>query len=86
MWNIENLKVLLQYMNSTDHTEYANDKLTGQQWVQDKNCIKPRVAARRSRAADLHKLSLSPSPCGTLLWFVTLLERKTFKERLLEDG
>lgn len=73
-------------MNSTEHIVYVNDKLTGQQWVQDKNCIKSGVAACRNRTADLHKLSLSPSPCGMFLWFVTLLERKTFIKGLLEAG
>lgn len=86
LWNIENLKALLQYMNSIEHIVYVNDKLTRQPWVQDKNCIKSGVAACRNRPVDLHKLSLSPSPCSTFLWFATLLERKTFIKGLLEGG
>lgn len=31
LWNMENLKTLLQYMNSSEHIVYVNDKLTGQQ-------------------------------------------------------
>lgn len=73
-------------MNSTEHIEYVNSKLTGQPWMQDKNCVKSRTVACRSRASYLHKLSLPPCPFFTFHWLVTLLERKTFKKGLLQAG
>lgn len=48
LWNRENLKVLLQHMNCTEHIECVKEKLTGQPWMQHKNYVKSRVAAYRS--------------------------------------
>jgi len=57
-------------MNNTEHIEYVNDKLTGQPWMQDKNCVKSRVAAYRSGAANLQRLFLPPCPFVPLSGFL----------------